>query len=46
MHDLNELRQRLQTQRPVPWDQLPDITPATMERHRLQHERQPTRKTK
>ena len=25
MHDLNELRQRLQTQRPVPWDQLPDF---------------------
>ena len=25
MHDLNELRQRLQSQRPVPWDQLPDF---------------------
>ena len=25
MHDLNKLRQRLQTQRPVPWDQLPDF---------------------
>ena len=25
MHDLNALRQRLQTQRPVPWDQLPDF---------------------
>ena len=25
MHELNELRQRLQTQRPVPWDQLPDF---------------------
>ena len=25
MHDLNELRQRLQTQRPVTWDQLPDF---------------------
>lgn len=25
MHNLNELRQRLQTQRPVPWDQLPDF---------------------
>ena len=25
MLDLNELRQRLETQRPVPWDQLPDF---------------------
>ena len=25
MHDLNELRHRLQTQRPVPWEQLPDF---------------------
>ena len=25
MQDMNELRQRLQTQRPVPWEQLPDF---------------------
>ena len=25
MHDVNELRQRLQTQRSVPWDQVPDF---------------------
>lgn len=26
MYDLTALRERLRTQRPVPWDQLPDLS--------------------
>ena len=26
MYDLTALRERLRTQRPVPWDQLPDFS--------------------